>query len=533
MAMLQCEVCGGKLKGKPGGIYECEFCGVEYDTAWAKAKIQEIKGTVQVEGTVEVTGTVKLDGTVRVEGGVTAESLLKRTKLALEDSAWQKACEYCDKVLDIDPENAMAYVCRLMAELKIRTTEDLKGQDRSFEKNKNYLKAIRFGDDKLNAELQSYVSVIKRREEEARIAEAKWQEEERIAKEKRQQETDVAQANAERIRKQKETELASVRSRFRRTAGLISAYGSNTYGVKPDGTVLAIGFNQNKECDLAAWNNLIGVCGCNGGSIGLFTDGIVRYRGAGFSDCKSVRNWSDVVEVSAGNFHAIGLRSNGTVVATDSKNLYGNLIDCCQVSDWRNIDSIAAGSDTSLGLRRNGTVVVSGGKQYDNVKSWKNIVSIAAGYTNAVGLKADGSVLAAGANDYGQCDVSSWTDIVAVAVGNEHTVGLKADGTVVAIGRNNKGQCNVTNWNNIVSVAAGAYYTVGLKDDGTVVAVGANDYGQCNVAGWKLFDNFDELNVKRSSMVQWRQSGLCQHCGGELKGVFSKKCVACGKPKDY
>ena len=37
MAMLQCDVCGGKLKGKPGGIYECEFCGVEYDTAWAKA----------------------------------------------------------------------------------------------------------------------------------------------------------------------------------------------------------------------------------------------------------------------------------------------------------------------------------------------------------------------------------------------------------------------------------------------------------------------------------------------------------------
>ena len=33
---------------------------MEYDTAWAKAKIQEIKGTVKVEGTVEVTGTVKM-----------------------------------------------------------------------------------------------------------------------------------------------------------------------------------------------------------------------------------------------------------------------------------------------------------------------------------------------------------------------------------------------------------------------------------------------------------------------------------------
>jgi hypothetical protein len=31
----------------------------------------------------------------------------------------------------------------------------------------------------------------------------------------------------------------------------------------------------------------------------------------------------------------------------------------------------------------------------------------------------------------------------------------------------------------------------------------------------------------------WRLHMQCQHCGGELKGFFSKKCVSCGKPKDY
>ena len=55
---LQCEICGGKLIGKAGGIYECDSCGMEYDTTWVKEKIQEIKGTVKVEGTVEVTGKV-------------------------------------------------------------------------------------------------------------------------------------------------------------------------------------------------------------------------------------------------------------------------------------------------------------------------------------------------------------------------------------------------------------------------------------------------------------------------------------------
>ena len=65
-AKLECEICGGKLVGKPGGIFECESCGMEYSTEWAKAKIQEIKGTVKVEGTVEVTGKVQLDGPIKV-----------------------------------------------------------------------------------------------------------------------------------------------------------------------------------------------------------------------------------------------------------------------------------------------------------------------------------------------------------------------------------------------------------------------------------------------------------------------------------
>ena len=76
MAALQCEICGGKLVGKPGGIFECDSCGMEYSTEWAKAKIQEIKGTVKVEGTVEVTGKVQVEGgSVTVEGAATKESL--------------------------------------------------------------------------------------------------------------------------------------------------------------------------------------------------------------------------------------------------------------------------------------------------------------------------------------------------------------------------------------------------------------------------------------------------------------------------
>ena len=109
-AALQCEICGGMLIGRPGGVFECDSCGMKYDTAWAKAKIQEIRGTVKVEGTVEVTGKVQIDGPVKVEGGgPTAESLVKRGIQALEDKKWKKAEEYVNKALDIDPENGEAF----------------------------------------------------------------------------------------------------------------------------------------------------------------------------------------------------------------------------------------------------------------------------------------------------------------------------------------------------------------------------------------------------------------------------------------
>lgn len=32
---------------------------------------------------------------------------------------------------------------------------------------------------------------------------------------------------------------------------------------------------------------------------------------------------------------------------------------------------------------------------------------------------------------------------------------------------------------------------------------------------------------------KWRSYGKCQHCGGELSGIFVKKCTRCGKEKDY
>ena len=50
----------------------------------------------------------------------TVDSYLERAFMFLEDEDWQNADAYCEKVLDNDPENALAYVGKLMAVLHVQ-----------------------------------------------------------------------------------------------------------------------------------------------------------------------------------------------------------------------------------------------------------------------------------------------------------------------------------------------------------------------------------------------------------------------------
>ena len=111
--------------GRPGGIFECDSCGMQYDTAWAKEKIQEIKGTVRVEGTVQVTGTVKVETPVRIEGNVTLDSLLKRIRICLLEQQFGKVEELAEQALNIDPECGEIYLCQYLAELGMQNLDML------------------------------------------------------------------------------------------------------------------------------------------------------------------------------------------------------------------------------------------------------------------------------------------------------------------------------------------------------------------------------------------------------------------------
>ncbi len=96
-------------------------------------------------------------------------SLLKRAFMFLEDGEWTSANEYCEKVLDIDPECAEAYLGKLMAELKVKTKDALKDCAEPFDNKNNYQKVLRFADDELKAILTGCTEHIKTRNENARL----------------------------------------------------------------------------------------------------------------------------------------------------------------------------------------------------------------------------------------------------------------------------------------------------------------------------------------------------------------------------
>ena len=104
-----------------------------------------------------------------VAGNTNIAPLLKRAFMFLEDGDWTSANEYCEKVLDIDPECAEAYLGKLMAELQVKKQEKLQDCAKPFDGKNNYQKVLRFADDDLKATLAGYIDSINARNKSAQL----------------------------------------------------------------------------------------------------------------------------------------------------------------------------------------------------------------------------------------------------------------------------------------------------------------------------------------------------------------------------
>ena len=101
---------------------------------------------------------------VNTAANASAAPLLRRAFMFLEDGDWAKADDFCEQVLNLDPENAQAYLGKLMAELKVRRQEELPDCAKPFDGSSNYQKAVRFGGE-LGGTLKGYIDHINERNE--------------------------------------------------------------------------------------------------------------------------------------------------------------------------------------------------------------------------------------------------------------------------------------------------------------------------------------------------------------------------------
>jgi Regulator of chromosome condensation (RCC1) repeat len=92
---------------------------------------------------------------------------------------------------------------------------------------------------------------------------------------------------------------------------------------------------------------------------------------------------------------------------------------------------VAAGWEHTVGLKSDGTVVATGdnsGGQLD-VTGWTGIIQVVAGGYHTVGLKSDGTVVATGWTEYRQCNVSGL--VLSVDNHENNTIPIPTSATVI------------------------------------------------------------------------------------------------------
>ncbi|MCL2514163.1 MAG: RCC1 domain-containing protein, partial [Oscillospiraceae bacterium] len=126
----------------------------------------------------------------------------------------------------------------------------------------------------------------------------------------------------------------------------------------------------------------------------------------GYGQC-NVSDWTDIIAISAGEYHTVGLKKDGTVVAVGD-----NSEGQCLISAWTDITAVFVGGHITVCLNKSGEFLLAG----NLLQAWPY-------------------------------ESGDWIDIVTISSSLRHIVGLKKDGTVVAVGYNSNGQCNVSEWN--------------------------------------------------------------------------------------
>lgn len=248
---------------------------------------------------------------------------------------------------------------------------------------------------------------------------------------------------------------------------LVSGYNHELY-LSPDGFVTAIGDNLYKQCNVSNWEDICAIYAKANYSVGINQNGKLLITGDITPQGESLRDWSNIKEVillSEPKLEkAFGLTYNGTVMSS-----HGN----AEVEKWSNIDHIYSSKNHIVGLKKDGTVIATGTNKMGqcNVDTWKDIIQIIAGSDYTLGLTTDGKVLLAG-NVSSREAILNWSDIIYLFSNDYLTIGLKSDGTLVSTSPSSN---LFDSWKNISSITLGPNCILGLEINGTLIGLNVSN----------------------------------------------------------
>lgn len=154
IAITFCRNCGAKLI--PDSAF-CRKCGTKISSVFIPERglpesdsIAETKSLHPNTSQVVSTTTTNL-----ILQGKGLPPILRRAFLLIEDGEWDKADSYVERILDEDPENAFAYLAKLMIEFEAHDDHDLVEIGPDVARSRNFQKAFRYAMDE---DLISYLA---------------------------------------------------------------------------------------------------------------------------------------------------------------------------------------------------------------------------------------------------------------------------------------------------------------------------------------------------------------------------------------
>jgi alpha-tubulin suppressor-like RCC1 family protein len=180
------------------------------------------------------------------------------------------------------------------------------------------------------------------------------------------------------------------------------------------------------------------------------------------------------VQVTAGQFHACGVRTDGTAECWGSNDSGQLAVPAEETFVGR---AVTVGGSHACAARADGTVACWGDNEHGQADPPSGtFMQLAGGGDHTCGLRTEGTVTCWGLNDEGQLDATPHT-FRQITSGVQHTCGIRTDGLLACWGSDSFGQVSSAPAGTFKQISAGFAHNCGVKSDGTLACWGYSDDG--------------------------------------------------------